>query len=234
MPPSSPAALQWSPGAIVAAIEPARVEAVDEVLWFVGGIREDSVAAVRDALERNDALREVWIHSGGGNVYAGMDFGDMIQEHGLAVRVLGLCASSCANYVFPAGTQKTILPGALVLWHGSLLQRGLGRKFDWAAVEGWHGRPLGWLERWRWRRAQRERLRVGIERQNRFFERLGVDGRVTILGQEQRCSCSWTLSVEDMAAFGIRNVSAPGDYAMPGYAEPTAVPWQRVTRGGRR
>lgn len=230
MPASVPAALQWAPGVTAAAIEPARVQAMDGALWFVGGIQEESVAAVRDALEKDAGLRELWIHSSGGSVEAGMDLGSIVHEHGLAVRVLGLCASSCANYVFPAGSEKTILPGALVLWHGSLLQRGLGRNIDWAAVEAKHGRPMGWLERWRWRRHLRERLRVGLERQEGFYEQLGVDGRITILGQEQRCHCNWTVSLEDMAAFGIRNVIASQNYAMPGYAELTAVPWRRITR----
>ena len=197
-------------------------------LFYTGPITPEAVARARGLLEASPQVTEVVIHSEGGDVEAGMDFGEAIHGRGLDVRVEGgLCMSSCANYVFPAGRHKTIEPGSLVLWHGSMLQEGLARDVDFSRAEEQLGRPLRFLERWQARRAAREFVRSKGRRQDAFYDRIGVDGAITVIGQRQGCRCNWTLSIGDMARFGVLDVSAPADYAMPGYAD-VAYSWELV------
>src|SRR4051812_34885941 len=70
-----------------------------------------------------DGIRELQITSGGGSVDAGIKVGNLVFDKGLDVIVAKSCLSSCANYVFTAGRRKQILPGAIVAWHGSVLQK---------------------------------------------------------------------------------------------------------------
>ena len=65
---------------------------------------------------------ELAITSPGGSVYWGIKIGEVVYENAWDVRVLGLCVSSCANYIFPAGRNKVIEDGGIVGWHGSARQ----------------------------------------------------------------------------------------------------------------
>ena len=201
-------------------------------LLYTGLITPEAVARARGLLEASPQVGEVVINSAGGDVEAGMDFGEAIHERGLDVRVVdGLCMSSCANYVFPAARRKTIEPGSLVLWHGSMLQQGLAGSIDFSRAEEQLGRPLTGFERWRGRRAVRSFVRAAGRRQAGFYDRIGVDATITVIGQRQGCGCICTLSIADLALFGVLDVSAPHDYAMPGYAS-TTIPWQLVRASG--
>lgn len=189
------------------------------VLHFDGRIADESVARVRAFLDADSSLTELAIRSGGGDVEAGMALGRMLHARGMDVRVVGdVCMSSCANYVFPAGRRKRVDSGALVIWHGSMLQKNLRESFDFSGVERQIGRPLTWLERWSARRTANKWFRRVYSEQAAFFKKIGVDPAITVLGQEQGCACDWTVSVADMAKFGIGSVSADADYAAPGYA----------------
>lgn len=215
-----------SPGDAAAA--PAAVRTRGAALLFIGSITPDAVARVAGLLDASPQVREVVIESSGGDVPAGMDFGELVHARGLDVRVTGTrCASSCANYVFPAGRRKTIDPGSLVLWHGSMLQEGLVESFDVSQVKHPSGRSLNWRERRLLLRTVRADFQRLSARQARFYERLGVDPAITVIGQQQGCRCNWTLVVEDMARFGVGGVSAPEDYASPGYGDPS-MEWELV------
>lgn len=62
------------------------------------------------------------ISSGGGEINAGMKMGYWVFDNQIDVVVNGMCMSSCANYIFPAGHRKIINNGSIVAWHGSALQ----------------------------------------------------------------------------------------------------------------
>ena len=207
---------------------PAVIHVEGRVIHFDGLISQASVAKVRALLEADGSLTEFAIQSGGGDVEAGMALGGMIRDRGMDVRVVGdICLSSCANYVFPAGNRKFIERGALVLWHGSLLQKNLLKNFNYSGIERQLGRPPNWLERWSIQRAAKKWFRRALSEQAAFYTELGVDPRITILGHEQGCTCDWTVSVADMAKFGIGSVSADADYAAPGYARWSGE-WQLI------
>ena len=67
-------------------------------------------------------ISELAITSPGGTVFWGIKIGEIVYENGWDVHVRGLCFSSCANYVFPAGRNKVIEDGGIVGWHGSARQ----------------------------------------------------------------------------------------------------------------
>ena len=94
------------------------------ILRYRGPLTEDGLDALR-TLARGRETGVLEIDSAGGEIVAGMEFGLWVHDLGLDVRVNRACLSSCANYVFPAGRNKVIAPGAVVAWHGSARQTGL-------------------------------------------------------------------------------------------------------------
>lgn len=57
--------------------------------------------------------------SSGGEVEAAIRLAGWIYTNKIDIEVVDYCLSSCANYLFTAAFQKTILPGAVVAWHGN-------------------------------------------------------------------------------------------------------------------
>jgi hypothetical protein len=152
------------------------------------------------------------ITSGGGEVEAAIALGRWIYDHHIDVEVTEYCLSACANYVFPAGRNKRIRPGAVVAWHGNythLLETGLWRD-DIAARMEHHGEDAA-TARTR-AHAQAQRL---ARLEQAFFARIGVDGYLCWIGKMPPYSVPnyYFLSVPDMTRFGVNHVSAPPDYA---------------------
>ncbi len=198
------------------------VVAEQKTLRYTGEITSDGVSRVESLLAAHPDIRILEINSTGGSIDRGIDLGLLVFRHGLDVHVTGsMCMSSCANYVFTAGRRKVIEPGAVVVWHGSAIQKGLYDfdKFDLTFFREAYGRDPNCIERLalRWKlHTYRRRVQ---SRQAEFFELIKVDPGVTVFGQTHGCKCQWTLSPEDMTAFGIKNVSAyPGYGTQEGHA----------------
>jgi hypothetical protein len=184
---------------------------------YQGELTEEGLASLRKLTEGR-AIDTLVVNSAGGEIVTGMDFGYWALERGLDVTVDGVCLSSCANYVFTAGRHKTILPGSVVGWHGSAEQAGLLDQMHLEAEKGVRAKKLPpgreAEELVRVRQANVDYLTGAILKQGEFFHRVGVDEYVTRIGNEiYGLPGFYYLSVEDMARFGIRNVSAPEDYA---------------------
>src|SRR5215831_1489242 len=106
--------------ASAAAADKADIKMRSDDIFFDAAITKENVAnfiALYEAQKGKPTL--LTIQSKGGDAEAGMNFGEFIFNHGLSVRVLNYCFSSCANYVFPAGRTKYLTKHALVAWHGS-------------------------------------------------------------------------------------------------------------------
>lgn len=170
----------------------------DHVIYR-GMMIEEAVDEVAKLLQKHgDSINWLAIESPGGDVMIGMDLGELVFEHGLDVKAVNTgCHSSCANYVFTAGRRKVIVEGATVTWHGSAIQR------SWNIPMRVQPRTGLSLQR------ELEQIR---ERQKAFYERIGVDARITIVGHDLNCNCVWALSAEDMARFGLDGVEVPEDY----------------------
>lgn len=181
-----------------------------DVLIYRGEINAERNASL---FARAQAItpEQLRITSGGGAVKAGIALGHWVYEQNLTLVVEEYCLSSCANYVFPAAPRKRLLPGALVAWHGNyrhLLETGLWREDAAARMQNRGEDRATALVR---ARQFTEQL-VSLEED--FFERIGVDDRLCWFGKlpPHAVPDYYTLSVADMARFGVTNVSAPSDY----------------------
>lgn len=74
----------------------------------------DRLARVYDA-----SVTVLKVRSEGGDTEAGMLLGRFIRSKHLDLEINGLCASSCANYIFPAARRKLIARGSLLAFHGT-------------------------------------------------------------------------------------------------------------------
>ncbi|CDG85484.1 hypothetical protein [Janthinobacterium agaricidamnosum] len=59
------------------------------------------------------------VKSGGGDTEAGMLIGRFVRNKNLDIEIDKICASSCANYIFPAARKKTIPNGSILALHGT-------------------------------------------------------------------------------------------------------------------
>jgi len=133
------------------------------------------------------------IRSGGGSVSVGMDFGEWVYERGFDVIVDDVCLSSCANYVFPAGRIKTILPGGLVAWHGNSLQKSAETDIQTLP------RPL--------QSSARKLLPELRARERAFYTKVGVNECLDHIGSALLgVHGLFTMSADDMAKFGVRDI----------------------------
>lgn len=82
-----------------------------------GAIRSDDDKQFEAAL--SPAIKRVELNSAGGQASTALRMAALIEARKIQVVVDGVCASSCANYLFSAGSDRSIRPGSIVLWHGA-------------------------------------------------------------------------------------------------------------------
>jgi len=95
---------------------------------------------------RSAAAKKTFVvkESGGGDGAAALAIGILIRRHHWAVEVVDLCASSCANFIFPAGKTKYLNQHSLLLFHGGPYQENMlemAEKFD--RESAMNGTPVG-------------------------------------------------------------------------------------------
>ena len=193
------------------------------VAVFSGSIDATSVDAFI-ARHADDTLHRLIVTSGGGEIGAGMRLGNWVLDHGLDVEVVQVCASSCANYVFTAGRRKIIDDGAIVLWHGSALQKNFRRLLE-DCVRQLHERERadgelagGYADTRSVADPSCDYFAAKEREQVAFFARLGASEYITRLGQEPHdFEALWTVPVETMTLLGYRGVEAPTGYASAAY-----------------
>ncbi len=89
-------------------------------ITLTGMITPDTFLGFQDRLVRSTAKNKTFVvtESGGGNWESALALGILIHRHGWNVEVVDVCASSCANFIFPAGKVKYLHANALLLFHG--------------------------------------------------------------------------------------------------------------------
>lgn len=170
-------------------------------LHFIGPITRASVELVKQS-SAGRHLSGLSINSEGGDVGAALEIGKLVQDQRLEVEVRNWCMSSCANYVFPSGTRKRIVEGAVVAWHGSPSHLHLLDITGKGSAD-----PV-----------IREYNAALSKREAAFLRSTGVDPFVSWFGKVAPYNVPnfYALTVADMNAFGIKNVIAPQSYG-PGY-----------------
>ena len=194
-----------------------RVERSGDTVVYRGRLTEQGLDALRNAGD-DPQVTTLLIESSGGEIVVGMDFGNWVVERELNIVIDHACLSSCANYVFTAGHRKEIRPGAVVAWHGSAKQPGLLEQLHEFVEQDIASQGLAphnqEKELRRARQANVTYLTGAIRKQDEFFYRVGVDEYVTRVGNDRYgVRGFFYLSVDDMAEFGIANVTADENYA---------------------
>lgn len=188
----------------------ADISIVGESFIYRGSIHRESNERLFELAESVDlAPTTLVITSKGGETIAGIELGRWVFRNRLDVTITEYCLSSCANYVFPAGIRKTLEPSAALAWHGGSMQEEWGdacSNIPKAVRE--QGVRCADIEK-----LQREKLEEFKTAEKSFFAEIGVDQRVTVLGQDPQYDCrgraaslGWDYSIEDMGRLGIENI----------------------------
>lgn len=90
-------------------------------IYYLGDITESKNERVISLLN-SQKFEFMVIKSKGGDIFAGMDLGDLVLDYNLKVKVREYCNSSCANYVIASAREIIVENGAFVIFHGGALQ----------------------------------------------------------------------------------------------------------------
>lgn len=168
-----------------------------ESLLIQGNISDATAEQFKRAVEQGGITR-VLIASGGGLVEPAISIATEIRNRRLDVEVVGNCFSSCANYIFPAGANKSISGLGIVAWHGNM-----------SHLLHMHSQGTKPLDA----KALLEVQRLA-ELENTFFASIGVDQFICWFAKLEPYNVRnlYFLTVEDMAEFGIPDVKVRPDY----------------------
>lgn len=115
--PSCPLTPDWGP-ATQMTLTPADRNG-KRVLLAEGVIDEFLPARLEEALERDQAIEEIWLRSSGGDARAGNEAGKLIRSYpGMLTRIPSgwACFSAC-NFVFMGGDRRHVDPGGIFMVH---------------------------------------------------------------------------------------------------------------------
>ncbi len=102
----------------------------DNTLNFVGSINEEANLRLFNLYQQSKIKpTKLKISSLGGNVLEGLRLGNWVFDNELDVIVDKVCASSCANYVFPAGKIKYLHKHSALIWHGNSYQEDINENY---------------------------------------------------------------------------------------------------------
>ncbi|RPD87745.1 hypothetical protein [Luteimonas sp. 100069] len=218
------AALAFCGTTAASADDATRVTRDADAIVYVGELSAAANSEVQAILDAEPGVQWLHITSGGGEVNLGIDLGELVRARGLNIKVVDYCASSCANYVFPAGRRKLLPADTAVVWHGSTLQAGVGDpdRMDLAEAEAQLGRAFTGEEKAQLAAQMRSYFEGITRRQDALYRALDIDQRITVFGQDIGCDCEWTISAADMARFGVTGVEAADGYG--GHLAPKGKP----------
>lgn len=115
-------------------------------------------------------IHKLIIDSPGGHPYPGMKLGRWIYKHKINIQVYNLCASACANYIFPAGHIKYIKKNDILGWHG-----GAYSHLSWQ--KKWSQKDIVSIKKYfkKWQKAE-----------TNFYRYIHVNPNLPILGQDKQ------------------------------------------------
>ncbi len=97
------------------------VTTVDGGICVNGMMDRGTEGPFLEALKRFDGRPVVIVvRSGGGAAEASLPMGEAVQAHTATVVADALCASSCADFILPAGKRRVVTPDTLLLYHGGV------------------------------------------------------------------------------------------------------------------
>lgn len=175
----------------------ATVKVTDQELEIRGFIDESTIAQVR-ALNSNYDVSRIRVDVEGGDPLATMQLGYFIHRRELDLVVDTLCLGACANYLFTAAKTKYLSPESVVAWSGGALSSSWTQQNQRYLVPGA-------------RFVAEQYMDTFLRRENRYFERIGVDQAVTQYGYEEASGCSdasrgFYYSIPELLRFGIADI----------------------------
>lgn len=159
-------------------------------LYFIGNINSESFPKFSEIVE-NNKIDKLVISSGGGSIHVGMQIAKWVYDSNIDVEVVGLCASSCANYIFPAAKNKYIVGSSIVAWHGNF-----------------HDLLWKYQNRLPKDNTGLENIIEGVRQEIEFYKHIGVDEIFCRIGKLPPTISRnfYTLSESSLTHFGIDNI----------------------------
>ena len=215
---------------------PATITIEGSTISFVGDIESETYREFLYAVRgKEDQITAIRINSAGGITDHGILIGEWIFDHELDVIVDEMCFSSCANYIFTAGKNKIIEKDAIVGWHGSEQQDPFIAAGYGITMEELHRRNYDELQDWgpiapqeskdEYVESMMDFVDYNEGDEERFLEKTGVNLYLMVYGflpdqfdyyfSEDTHFGGWTFSIEDMAKFGVHNVTYAGEGEYP-------------------
>jgi hypothetical protein len=101
-----------------------------DTLTLTGDITPETFLSAKECLVQSTARKKTFVvtRSGGGSWESALALGILIHRHGWDVEIVDVCASACANFIFPAGKVKYVNSDALLLFHGGPHQQNISAK----------------------------------------------------------------------------------------------------------
>jgi hypothetical protein len=197
-----------------AELEP-KVTIVNSTIYYDGWLAEPAIEKMFSLYEKAKLKpTKLVINSSGGAIELGMEVGGWVYDHKLDVQVDGYCASSCANYIFPAGKNKYLANRAIIGFHGG----ASSLSFDESEIEQMLAElpeAERALKKEQVRQDMATYLNESSQKEAQFFKKIGVEQRITTLGQQPQYDqmynkdefVGWTYKPRDFANFGVTNLT---------------------------
>ena len=215
---------------------PATITVEGSTIIFDGGIENQTYRDFLDAVRgKENQITAIRINSAGGITDHGIMIGEWIFDHELDVIVDEMCFSSCANYIFTAGKNKIIEKDAIVGWHGSeqqdpfiaagygismeeLYRRNYDEMLEWGEIPSGESK-----EEFVQSMMMADEYDEADEPE--YLDKIGVHLYLMVYGflpdqfdyyfSDDTHFGGWTFSIEDMAKFGVHNVTYEGEGQYP-------------------
>lgn len=102
-------------------------------------IRDEDIDQLKLVLARHAEIKDLWLNSSGGSVFAGIEMAGIVMDFGLDTHVTGECVSACVD-VFLAGNRRSMTRGSKIGFHHrswgphavQSYYRDQRREMDWA------------------------------------------------------------------------------------------------------
>jgi len=185
-------------------------------LNYVGEISQAGNKEVFELFAAQDKKPAILsIRSKGGSTDSGIALGTWVHEHGLAVKVLEYCFSSCANYVFTAAPEKIVSNFAVIGYHGGLGSSQFGidaeQEARFAAMPAAEQSAV----RKTFDDEVRKMVEIKVQEERKFFALIKVNQEITTLGQAPQYAqrygsddrfLGWTFSLAGFAKLGVSTI----------------------------
>lgn len=174
------------------------VRVLDEEIVISGYISERTVEQIR-AISNIANFNQVRVDVYDGEPLASMQLGYFIHSNELDIVVDGHCLGPCANYLFTAANKKYLTDEAIVAWFGGALAESWTQQNQRLLVPGI-------------RHVAEQYMDAFLRRETRYFQRIGVDQRVTSLGYHESSGCTdpnyegFYYSIPQLLRFGIADI----------------------------